>query len=451
MAGSLGPAGAGAAKEVIGDLTAVRRLSLPEFAAEAGVSADLVERLVVAGAVMTLEDGRIDARDQAIASTAQAILNAGIPFDSLAWALREGRFGLRSLGAIFSVPVPRTRETYAEVSRRLGPDAVHLSAVYAALGIPEPDAGDHPRADEAELVPEFVRLWSLVDESGTAQVRVARQIGEGTRRIAEGWLDVWDEVAQPGPTTQGAPTVGANAEPADPTDPEQNPSIGMAALGRRLVALVHERQVEATLHARILSALEHVLVNADRLPARQERPPAIAFVDLSEYTSMTVERGDEAAAAAADRLRILAEDHVRPVGGRVVKSLGDGVLLRFDDAASAIRGTLDLVAGAARTELPAVHAGIAAGRVLVRDGDVFGQTVNLAARIAGEAGPGEVVVEEGVVVALPRGTARFEPIGRVDLKGFPIPVALWRASESRHAATHAPEGRARSRPADSSS
>jgi adenylate cyclase len=79
--------------------------------------------------------------------------------------------------------------------------------------------------------------------------------------------------------------------------------------------------------------------------------------------------------------------------------------------------------------LPAAHAGIAAGRVVDRDGDVFGQTVNLAARIASEAGPGEVVVEEGMVVALPRGTAEFTPIGRVELKGFPLPVALWRASE----------------------
>jgi class 3 adenylate cyclase len=43
-------------------------------------------------------------------------------------------------------------------------------------------------------------------------------------------------------------------------------------------------------------------------------------------------------------------------------------------------------------------------------------------------GPGEVLVEEGVVVALPRGAATFEPIGRVELKGFPMPVALWRAN-----------------------
>jgi adenylate cyclase len=65
--------------------------------------------------------------------------------------------------------------------------------------------------------------------------------------------------------------------------------------------------------------------------------------------------------------------------------------------------------------------------VIVRDGDVFGATVNLASRIADRAGPGEVFVEEGVVVALPHGTASFEPVGRVELKGFPMPIALWRA------------------------
>ena len=77
--------------------------------------------------------------------------------------------------------------------------------------------------------------------------------------------------------------------------------------------------------------------------------------------------------------------------------------------------------------LPAGHAGIAAGPVIVRDGDVFGATVNLASRIADRAGTGEMLVEEGVVVALPRGMASFEPLGRIELKGFPEPVALWRA------------------------
>jgi class 3 adenylate cyclase len=356
------------------------------------------------------------------------MLAAGMALDDLAWALANGRFGLRSLGLIFSEPVPRTANTYSELVAALGPDAVHLAAVYAALGLPEPDADAHPREDEAQVVTEYARLWGLVDPTGAAHIRVARLIGDGTRRIAEGWLDVWDEIAQPDSTTQGGPTVGPKAYPADPTDPEQNPSLGMAALGRQLVSLVHERQVEATLTSRIIAAMEHVLDREGRLPERAQRPSAVAFIDLTGFTSLTVEHGDEAAASAAARLLELAEAAVRPSGGRVVKQLGDGVLVRLPDSESAIRAVASIVAAMANAGLPPAHAGIAAGPVFVRDGDVFGRTVNLASRIADQAGANEVLVEEGVVVALPRGTARFEPIGRIALKGIPEPVALWRAS-----------------------
>jgi class 3 adenylate cyclase len=185
--------------------------------------------------------------------------------------------------------------------------------------------------------------------------------------------------------------------------------------------------VERTLQERIVNAVEGLLVQADRMPPTPARPPALAFIDLSGYASLTEERGDEVAAAAAARLQEVAEAATRHGGGRVVKLLGDGVMLRFDDAATAIGVTLDTIDAIAAAGLPPGHAGVAAGRVVVRDGDVFGRVVNLAARIAAEAGPGETVVEEGVVVALPRGTASFEPIGRVALKGFADPVAVWKA------------------------
>lgn len=406
----------------------MRRLTRDEFLAETTAEGELVDRLLEVGAIQPLPDGRFNARDEIVASVGAALLDAGIELDDLIWSLDNRRFGLRTLGSIFSEPVPRTAERYMDLAASLGPDGRHLPAIYAALGLPEPEPDSHPRVDEAELVGQFVRLWSLVDPTGRAHVRVARQIGESTRRIAEGWLDVWDEVAQPNPATQGAPTVGPMANPDDPTDPAQNPSIRMSALGRRLVGLVHERQVEVTLTARIIAAVEGVLGAAGRLPSRAQRPPAIAFIDLAEFTSLTVERGDEAAAAAATLLFDLAEATVRERGGRVVKQLGDGVLLGLPDSETAVRCVTSIVHGMEDAGLPPGHAGIAAGPVFVRDGDVFGRTVNLAARIADAAGPGETLAEEGVVVALPRGTARFEPVGRLELKGFPEPIALWRAT-----------------------
>jgi class 3 adenylate cyclase len=205
----------------------------------------------------------------------------------------------------------------------------------------------------------------------------------------------------------------------------------MAEMGRRLVSLVHERQVQATLNSRIINAIEQVLLTSGHLPARVVRPPAIAFVDLTDFTMLTERRGDEAAAKVAAGLLELAEAASRREAGRVVKELGDGVLLRFPDAERALRAVRELVGSVTDAGLPAAHAGIAAGPVVVRDGDVFGRTVNLASRIADLAGPGEVVVEEGVVVALPRGTAAFEPIGRVELKGIADAVALWRVRNER--------------------
>ncbi|HEX5825810.1 MAG TPA: adenylate/guanylate cyclase domain-containing protein [Candidatus Limnocylindrales bacterium] len=406
----------------------MRSLTLAELAEEAGAPVDLVEWLVRLDQVRPMADGRFDARDAAILSTVRALLDSGIERDDLGWAIEGAGAGLASIGRMFAEPPSRSDRTYAAVVESLGPAGPRLAAIYAALGLAEPAPHDHLRSDEEAVLVGYANLWAEVDAGGEADVRVARIAGEASRRLNEGWLDVWDETAQPRLQSQGGATRPGGSLPADPADPAQNASLRGAEIGRHLVAWLHERALERTLNARIIGAFEQALVQAGRLDARPERPPAIAFVDLSGYTTLTVERGDEAAAAAADHLRALAEACVRPVAGRLVKLLGDGVLLRFDDSAAAISATLDLVDRVAAAGLPPAHAGIAAGRIVVRDGDVFGQTVNLASRIAAQAAAGQVLVEEGVVVALPRGTAAFEPIGRVELKGFPMPVALWRAN-----------------------
>ena len=226
------------------------------------------------------------------------------------------------------------------------------------------------------------------------------------------------------------PLGSSQGDSFDPSDPEHNPALKAAVVGRQLVSWLHERQLEQTLNRRIIDAVENALVGAGRLQARPDSPPAIAFVDLSGFTTLTIEHGDPAAAELAGRLQSLADVAARDAGGRVVKLLGDGVLMRFEGAADAIRSVLRLVEDIRLAGLPPAHAGIAAGLVVTRDGDVYGQTVNLAARIAGQAGPGQVVVEEGAVIALPAGTARFEPLGRVTLKGIPGDVGLWLATSA---------------------
>ncbi len=408
----------------------MRTVTIAELAEEAGAPLALVERLVAIGQVRPLPDGRFDPRDEALVGTVRALIDAGISEDDVDWLVREFGGGFEAVGRMFEPPAPRASGTYAELRAELGPRGDRVPAVFAAFGLPEPAPEQHLRVDEEAVIRGFVEIWHIADPGGDSDVRIARLAGETSRRLAETWLDVWDATAQPALASQGAPARMSQGDSFDPSDPEHNPSLKAAVVGRQLVSWLHERHLEQTLNRRIIDSVENALVRAGRLQARPGSPPAIAFVDLSGFTTLTIEEGDPAAAELAGRLQNLADIAARDADGRVVKLLGDGVLMRFEDPADAIRSVLRLVEDIRLAGLPPAHAGIAAGLVVIRDGDVYGQTVNLAARIAGQAGPGQVVVEEGAVVALPAGTARFEPLGRVTLKGIPGDVGLWLATSA---------------------
>ncbi len=163
---------------------------------------------------------------------------------------------------------------------------------------------------------------------------------------------------------------------------------------------------------------ERILEEAGFVPARLDAPPAVAFVDLTAFTRLTEERGDEAAAAAALRLGELAADVVRPSDGRVVKLLGDGVLLQFDDAMAAADATLGLLGALPGAGLPSGHAGIASGPLIRRDGDVFGRTVNLAARISDVAPDGHAYAPAAIASALDGSGFRLEPTDAAVLQGI---------------------------------
>lgn len=117
---------------------------------------------------------------------------------------------------------------------------------------------------------------------------------------------------------------------------------------------------------------------------------AVLFADLTGFRAFTETHGDEAAADAASSFVALVRRSLAP-GAHLIKTLGDGVLVVTPDVAAA-RDTATRIRGelAADAFLPPVHAGICAGSVVWRDGDVFGATVNEAARLADVAGPWEI-------------------------------------------------------------
>ena len=152
---------------------------------------------------------------------------------------------------------------------------------------------------------------------------------------------------------------------------------------------------------------------------------AVGFADLVGFTALSSTLDDDELADVVDRFTELAYDRVATAGGRVVKTVGDEVMFAIDELGAGVDLAVGLAdAYAHDNDLPDVRVGLAWGPALSRDGDLFGATVNLAARIVAIARPRSVVVAPEVHEALagrpglvwrairPR---RLKGIGRVPL------------------------------------
>jgi len=157
----------------------------------------------------------------------------------------------------------------------------------------------------------------------------------------------------------------------------------------------------------------------------------IVFTDIVGFTQLTDEHGDDIALTLLERQEVLVR-RALPDGGRVVKELGDGLLLWFDDPCDAITTALELqrsFEGESDDDLPMwVRIGMHFGCPRARGDDIVGRDVNLASRITDLAAPGEVLCSEATATEagdLPG--VGFEPLGPVFVRGIAEPVPLVRA------------------------
>jgi adenylate cyclase len=163
--------------------------------------------------------------------------------------------------------------------------------------------------------------------------------------------------------------------------------------------------------------------------ASQSASPRIertfGFVDLEGFTALTEAHGDEDAARIATHFARLTGAVLGP-GDRLVKTIGDAVLVTSANAASGVALVERLFTEAsADPRLPSLRAGLHHGSAVDKDGDVFGAAVNLAARVAAEAHAGEVLGTEPIAEAARAAGIPVAELGALSLKNVRGKVSLF--------------------------
>jgi adenylate cyclase len=182
------------------------------------------------------------------------------------------------------------------------------------------------------------------------------------------------------------------------------------------------------------SSVGAIIVGAGRMRTqhrirwmRRHPAPTFLFADLAGYTALTEELGDEAGAAMADRFRRTMQGLSRRHGALPVKSMGDGVMIWASDAAKAIALAAHAVDEmGARSDLLPVRVGVHTGPAVMHGLDWYGSAVNVAARLADEARPGEALVSAATRAAARGEVARSLGTKReVALRGVERPIVAW--------------------------
>jgi adenylate cyclase len=355
----------------------MKPLALGEVASRAGVEDAYVRRLAELGALEGQGDGYGE-QDVHRVALLHAWEAAGLSPESILTAVQQGELSFSFLETPGWALPGRPDVTYRELSEHQGVPLSLILGLHEAIGFQAPGPDERVRQDELVMV-ELARTFLEAGASQAAVRRVFHLYADNLRRLAAAEAELYQaEVARP---------------------------------------LQQEGLTEAEL-----------MRSGSQLGLRQRvvRPPAVCFVDLTGYTRLTEEQGDQVAARLAASLAALVEDISRHHGGRPVRWLGDGGMFLFKEPTAGMVAALEMVGAAPGVGLPPTHIGIHAGPVVSQDGDVFGRTVNIAARIAARAGPGEVLTSGETVELVEDARLRFVPVGPTSLKGIARPVILYR-------------------------
>jgi adenylate cyclase len=294
--------------------------------------------------------------------------------------------------------------TRAEVVERAGIPPEEGHRLWRALGFPEVDDADvlftERDIEAATALRQLTEAGVLAPDEREA---VGRAVAQAMSRLAEWQVGMLARIV---------------AERAEELTPEQSLQLAAGLLPKleHLQSYVWRRHMAATV-SRFVVGRDG---SSDVEPRAETWPLAVGFADMVGFTRTTRRRSAAELSEMIERFSSSTTDVIAEGHGRIVKTVGDEVLFVADDAGAAAAIALALRERVeAEPSLPRLRIGVAYGEVLVRYGDVYGEVVNIAARLTSHARPDSILVDREVAAAL-RDDPRFQirPLRPLQVRGY---------------------------------
>ena len=392
-------------------------ITLAAAARHAGVSTATLRRWGEQGIIPDYR-GRWTRAAAAHARIVARLREQGHSLEEIKAGGEDGRLAFGYVDELF--PSRDSRYDLAAAAAETGLEPALIERLWRSMGLP---AWMLDHLGEEDL--EALRYMGAVLQAGfplVAFLQILHVYGQALRQIADAEARLFRIYVHEPLIMGGVPSTEMSEEMGELISellPQTTPL--MVYLHRSFLRHSVEQDVIANMWTDLLG---------DEGEALGQLRVAIAFADLVGFVRFTEEEGEQEALDLVESFVASVEASL-PGSARVVKNIGDGVMIVGNDPAALTDWAIGFQEGFERRSSPRI--GIHYGRTVYRDGDYFGGNVNLASRVVARAHAGEVLVTEPVVETVGERTdLEFEPIGEVQLKGFrePTPLYIARAPES---------------------
>jgi adenylate cyclase len=382
------------------------QITVREAAEVAGVSPSTLQRWERAG-VVPVRRGRWTSVAAAQARVVRRMRERGHSLAELRRAVEEGRL---AFGFVEDLLPGRGREvTRGEAAERTGLEEALIERMMSLLGTPTAIEGTLSELD----VEAMERIGEVLSAGFplVAVLQLIRVYAQSIRRIAEAEVRLFHLYVHEPLIRQGVDSLQM-AEEMEGLVRDLLPTTSP------LMEYVHKRYLRFYLEQDVVGHMEAEL--GRRQLGRVKM--AFCFVDLAGFTRYTEEEGDEEAFDLVERFMETVEATL-PAEALIVKTIGDEVMVVSPDPVTLTEWAVGFMV--LFQERPQPRVGLHYGQAVYREGDYFGSEVNLTHRVVARALGGEVIVTTAVAEAIGRSDyLEFDPIGEVELRGFPEPVEL---------------------------